>query len=128
MWLPMHAKLKVLLVLLMAVPLYEASAATLSMDSPLRSGDISSFKWPLHTVQEVAAGERKILVVCKSTGSGLVRRYCFIYDWSADTSEWLPVVAFRSSTSRVDAAFLEGKIVLTSYGGKVLLELTAETL
>ena len=58
----------------------------------------------------------------------MVRRKCFIYVWSDETSEWSPVVVFRSSTSRVDTTFVGGKIVLTSYGGKVLLELTAATL
>jgi hypothetical protein len=57
-----------------------------------------------------------------------MRRHCFLYYWNTTSSEWLSVLAFHSSTSRVDAIYAGGKIVLKSYAGKVLLELTAETL
>lgn len=57
-----------------------------------------------------------------------MRRHCYLYYWNATGSEWLSVLAFHSSTSRVDATYTGGKIVLKSYTGKVLLELTAETL
>jgi hypothetical protein len=57
-----------------------------------------------------------------------MRRHCFLYYWNAISSEWLSVLAFHSSTSRVDASYTDGKIVLKSYAGRILLELTAETL
>src|ERR1043165_5278395 len=69
-----------------------------------------------------------ILVVCQAVGSGLMRRYCYIYYWHSHTSVWLPVLDFHSSSSRVYATYREGKIVLTSYSGRVLLELVVETL
>lgn len=124
----MHAKLKMLLACWVVLSSSVSAAAKLSLDTPLSKGDVASFTWPETTVQELTANDRTILVVCKSVGSGLVRRYCYVYYWNADTSVWLPVLAFHSSSSRVDATYSEGKIVLTSYGGKVLLELTVETL
>lgn len=128
MWLPMHAKLTAVFVCLTVLSCGVASAAQLSMDNPLAKDDVASFQWPMHTVQELSVGERKILVVCKSTGSGLTRRFCFIYAWTEHTSNWFPVMSFRSSTSRVDANYCDGKIVLTSYAGRKLLELTVETM
>ncbi len=57
-----------------------------------------------------------------------MRRHCFLYYWNASSAEWLSVLAFHSSTSRVDASYTGGEIVLKSYAGRVLLELTVETL
>jgi hypothetical protein len=123
----MHTKLIVLL-LLAIFSVNRTVAATISIDTPLSREDVASLTWPKHTVQELAAGDRQILVVCRAVGSGLMRRHCFLYYWNATSSEWLSVLAFHSSTSRVDATYVDGKIVLKSYAGRVLLELTAETL
>jgi hypothetical protein len=125
---PMHANLTTAFVCWTVLSCGATSAAQLSMDNLLAEDDVASFQWPMHTVQELSVGERKILIVCKSTGSGLTRRFCFIYAWTEHTSNWFPVMSFRSSTSRVDANYLDGKIVLTSYAGRTLLELTAETM
>jgi hypothetical protein len=128
MWLPMHAKSTIAFVCLMFLSCGVTFAAQLSMNESLDEGDVASFSWPMHTVQELTAGERKILVVCKSTGSGLTRRFCFIYAWTDHSSNWFPVMFLRSSTSRVDASYVDGKIVLTSYAGRKLLEFTVETM
>ena len=124
----MHAKLKAVFAILVLSFGGRALAAELAMDKPLTTDDVEQFSWPQFTVQKLSEGERRLLVVCKSTGSGLVRRKCFIYSWDDDASKWIAVVAFRGSTSRIDSVVTDGKLVLTSYGGKVLLELTVDTL
>jgi hypothetical protein len=98
-----------------------AMAATPSVDKSLSAGEVDALRSIPYSTQELRVGGTRVLVVSQDRGSGLTLQTCFVYRWS-DT-EWVPIAYVSTTTSKVVAKAVGGRVVLTSKAGRVLLEI-----